>query len=93
LFPLYYYRDSNGKEIDPIIQKDGVLYPIEIKKSANPVGAAKHFNVLAAIATGGASDEAPSGLRMKIGPGNVICLASKPRPIPGGHWTVPAWLI
>ena len=33
---LYYYRDSNGKEIDLLIIYDNKVYPIEIKKSANP---------------------------------------------------------
>lgn len=34
--PLYYYRDTNQKEIDVIIEQDGVVYPIEIKSTANP---------------------------------------------------------
>lgn len=33
---IYYYRDKDMKEIDVIIEKDGKLFPIEIKKSANP---------------------------------------------------------
>lgn len=33
---LTYYRDSNAKEIDIIVEKDGYLHPLEIKKSANP---------------------------------------------------------
>ena len=28
--PLYYYHDKDGKEIDLIIEQDGMLYPIEI---------------------------------------------------------------
>ena len=44
---IYYYRDKDKKEIDLIIEKDGVLYPIEIKMSANPTkGMAKNFSVL-----------------------------------------------
>ena len=31
--PLYFYRDSNKKEIDLIIYQDGVVSPIEIKKT------------------------------------------------------------
>ncbi|MBS3949503.1 MAG: ATP-binding protein [Peptococcaceae bacterium] len=34
--PLYYYRDKEGREIDLLLMQDGTLYPIEIKKSANP---------------------------------------------------------
>lgn len=33
---LYYYRDTNKKEIDLLIIYDNKIYPIEIKKSANP---------------------------------------------------------
>lgn len=34
--PMYYYRDTNQKEIDVIIEQNGVVYPIEIKSTANP---------------------------------------------------------
>ena len=45
--PIDYYRDSEHKEIDLIIEQNNTLYPIEIKKSSNPKGdAVKHFNVL-----------------------------------------------
>ena len=35
--PLYFYRDRDGNEIDLLIYTDGVLYPIEIKKTSNPL--------------------------------------------------------
>ncbi len=45
--PLYYYRDKEGREIDLIIEKDGGLYPLEIKKTSNPSFAdVKNFDVL-----------------------------------------------
>ncbi len=34
--PLYYYRDHDAKEIDLVIEADGELHPIEIKKTATP---------------------------------------------------------
>jgi len=34
--PLYFYRDKDGNEIDLIIEQNGGLYPIEIKKHADP---------------------------------------------------------
>ena len=34
--PLYFYRDTNGKEIDLLIQEGDMLHPIEIKKTADP---------------------------------------------------------
>ena len=33
---LTYYRDSNAKEIDVIVEENGIVHPLEIKKSANP---------------------------------------------------------
>lgn len=33
---IYYYRDRDAKEIDVIIEKDGRLHPLEIKKTALP---------------------------------------------------------
>ena len=47
---LYFYRDKDQHEIDLIIEKDGFLYPVEIKKSARPnIDMAKHFSVLSKI--------------------------------------------
>lgn len=91
--PLYYYRDSNTKEIDLIIWQDGTLYPIEIKKSSNPLGAAKNFNVLNPVADESKFDELSRHLKMKIGTGNVICLTNNLRPVDSKNWAVPVWLI
>lgn len=45
--PLYYYRDKDKKEIDLIIEQEGTLYPIEIKKHADPrKDDTKNFSVL-----------------------------------------------
>ena len=61
--PLYFYRDKDGSEIDLIIEQNGGLYPIEIKKNADPrkedIAA---FRVLDKI----------SG--MTRNPGGVICM-------------------
>lgn len=44
---LYFYRDKDMKEIDLIIEKNMTLYPIEIKKHADPSkDDIKHFSVL-----------------------------------------------
>lgn len=92
--PLYFYRDSNRKEIDLIIYKDGTVYPIEIKKSSAPANATKNFSVLKPIET--AADNGPDGLaKMKtsIGTGAVVCLASDILPIDRKNWYIPAWII
>ena len=33
---MYYYRDKDAKEIDIVMEHDGILNPIEIKKTSNP---------------------------------------------------------
>lgn len=44
---LYYYRDNYQKEIDLLINYNNTMYPIEIKKSANPgKDAIKNFDVV-----------------------------------------------
>ncbi len=34
--PLYFYRDKDKIEIDLLIEQNGTLYPVEIKKTATP---------------------------------------------------------
>jgi predicted AAA+ superfamily ATPase len=91
--PLYYYRDSNMKEIDLVILQNGTLFPVEIKKSANPTGATKHFNVLNPVADDSNFDDMTRQLKMEIGSGCVVCLANDLRPIDKKNWRVPVWLI
>ena len=47
---VYFYRDSDGKEIDLLIYKDNKYYPIEIKKHSTPkfndISSFKTFNKL-----------------------------------------------
>ncbi len=79
--PLYYYRDSDKKEIDLIIEENGILYPIEIKKAARPkAGSDKHFSVL--DKTG-----------FKRGTGSIVCMCEDLMPFSRETWTVPIWLI
>ena len=79
--PIYYYRDSEQKGIDLIIEQNGVLYPIEIKKTANPSQKyTKNFSVLEK--TG-----------QKTGTGNVICLVNDILPADRKNFFVPVSLI
>jgi predicted AAA+ superfamily ATPase len=69
--PFFYYRDKDKKEIDILIEQDGLLHPLECKKTASPGKAdVRHFSVLAS-------------LQLPVGPGGVICLAD--RSLPLGH--------
>lgn len=43
---LYYYRDIDKREVDILLVKDGVLYPVEIKKGVSPTKPTKNFSVL-----------------------------------------------
>jgi predicted AAA+ superfamily ATPase len=79
--PLYYYRDTDGKEIDLILEYDGTVYPIEIKKTGNPgKDAIKNFGVL-------------HNSGKTVGEGSVICMYNKVHPIDGNNWAIPVWLI
>ena len=78
---LAYYRDSSGKEIDLMIIENGTIYPIEIKKSADPgKDALKNFSVL-------------KSLTDKIGEGAVICLASMAYPLDSRNKVVPIGML
>lgn len=85
--PLYHYRDLDQREIDVVLNKDGVVTPIEIKTSTAPRGATKHFHVLDALH----SDEASAAGR--LGNGAVVCLAQDVHPLDRDNWLVPAPLI
>ena len=94
--PLYFYRDSNKKEIDVIIYQDGTVTPIEIKKSSAPKNAVKNFSVLDPIEQDPSEDDVFSGsahLKVKVGTGAVVCMPVDLIPVDKKNWYVPAWLI
>ena len=94
--PLYFYRDSNKKEIDLIIFKDNTVYPMEIKKGTAPKDATKNFSVLAPIEREPDAEDEFSGaahLKTNIGTGAVICMADDVLPVDSKNWYVPAWII
>ncbi len=64
---LYFYRDKDKREIDLVIEKDGILYPVEIKKSSRPaLEITKSFSALKKI----------SG--KSVGQGCILCQCEKP---------------
>ncbi|MBQ6889026.1 MAG: ATP-binding protein [Lachnospiraceae bacterium] len=78
---MYYYRDKDAKEIDIVLEHDGVLNPIEIKKTSNP-GAEliKVFDLL----------DRASTPRSK---GAVICMKPGLSAIDRDNYIVPIWMI
>lgn len=59
--PLYFYRDKEKREIDLIIEENGKLYPIEIKKTAKPEKTMiENFKALEGV--------------KEIGEGGIICM-------------------
>lgn len=94
--PLYFYRDSNKKEIDLLIYQDGILTPVEIKKGSAPKDATKNFSVLSPIEADPGEEEIFSGaahLKTKIGTGAVVCMPADMIPVDEKNWYIPAWLV
>ncbi len=78
---MYYYRDKDAREIDIILEHDGVLNPIEIKKSANPGSELiKVFKLL----------DKSSAKRSK---GAVVCMKPELSAIDRENYIVPVWII
>lgn len=74
---LYYYRDANQKEIDLLIFYDNKVYPVEIKKSANPgKNALKNFEVVKKFG-------------VEIGNGTVLCMTEEIIAIDDNNYYVP----
>ncbi len=78
---LWYYRDSNSNEIDMVIESDGTLHPLEIKRSANPGNELiQAFHLL---------DKAS----VPRGTGAIICMRPKLSAINSENYIVPIWMI
>lgn len=78
---LYYYRDKDAKEIDIVLEQDGVLNPIEIKKTSNPgTELTKVFSLL---------DKAS----VPRGKGAIVCMKPKVGVVDRDNYVVPIWVI
>ena len=79
---LYFYRDSNKKEIDFVLEKNMALYPIEVKKTTSPDSG--DYANLAII----------EGLKKPVGKGAVLCLSPDIMPVPKKNAIImPIWHI
>ena len=78
---LWYYRDSNSNEIDMVIESDGMLHPLEIKRSVNPgselISAFAHLD------------------KASVPRGNGAILSMRPKlsAINSENYIVPIWMI
>ncbi len=69
---LYFYRDKDKREVDVLIEENGTLYPIEIKKTASIQNLSfKGFGML-------------DKLGMPIGHGGVLCFTKALLPLSDG---------
>ena len=74
---VYFYRDNKKNEVDLLIEENGTLYPLEIKKTASPSRAdCKAFDYL-------------KGVKTPIGHGGVICFVSTLVPLAEGIDAIP----
>lgn len=76
--PIYFYRDKDRNEIDLLIEEGGVLYPLEMKKHADPQRRdVEAFDLI---------DKIPGVQR---GPGGVICLYDRLVTLKGDDRVIP----
>ncbi|ANU54577.1 ATP-binding protein [Acutalibacter muris] len=78
---LWYYRDRSSNEIDLVIESDGLLHPLEIKRSVNP----------GSELTGvfGLLDKAS----IPRGKGAILCMRSTLSAVDSENFIVPIWMI
>lgn len=76
--PIYFYRDKDMNEIDLLIEDNGTLYPLEMKKHADP--SKRDIDAFSRL------DKIPN---KKRGPGGVICLYDKLVTLKGEDKVIP----
>lgn len=78
---MWYYRDKDNNEIDVILESDGKLHPLEIKRSVNPGSELiRAFDVLE-------KGSVPKGK------GAVLCMRPELSAIDADNFIVPIWMI
>lgn len=78
---LYFYRDRDAKEIDVVLEENGKLYPMEIKKTAAPDR--RITNTFAVV------NRSP----LERGTGAVLCLAQEFSAFDRDDLIIPIWMI
>lgn len=78
---LYYFRDKQQHEIDLILESDGKIHPIEIKKSSNPnLSMIKNFDILRKS-------------EIEVGQGAIICMKDGLTALNKDTLIIPVWCI
>lgn len=78
---LWYYRDKSNNEIDLVIESDGQLHPLEVKRSVNPGNELiRAFRVLDKGA-------------VPRGTGAILCMRPELSAIDSQNLIVPIWMI
>lgn len=78
---MSFYRDDNAREIDLFIEENGMIHPLEIKKSANPEK--KEIRKFAVIGK----------TSLAKGSGGIVCMFPRPFPIDESNSLIPSNLI
>ncbi len=79
---LSYYRNSNGAEVDFLLEKNGKIYPMEVKRSSSPKP-----GDLSGVAT------IPTAPGVQIQPGIVLYTAMETLPLGKGRYAYPISMI
>lgn len=78
---IHYYRDKDSREIDLVIESNGKLHPMEIKKSVNP--GSKLADVFKLLDRGS----------VPRGTGAVLCMRESMSAVDRDSLIVPIWMI
>lgn len=91
--PLHFFRTNDKKEIDMLLEQNGALYPIEVKKTASPSKKdARNLNAIDPVS----SDDVPVELqafKREVGMGCILCLADDAFPVASHAWAFPVWAV
>lgn len=91
--PLFFFRNNDKKQIDMLMERDGALYPIKVKKTASPSQKdARNLGVLDPVAQDGVPAEL-AAFKRTVGCGCIMCMASDTYPVGERAWAFPVWAV
>lgn len=91
--PLVHFRSNDRKSIDILMEQNGTLYPIEVKKTASPSRKdARNLSALDPVAADDVAD-ALAQYKRNIGTGCILCLTQDTYPVSDRAWAFPVWAV